>query len=292
MDTYMKQRNYRVRKLLALLACCIAASGCGSTDSRPVTAPPATEEAADDQTADEAVADTLNNGEVTDNELTDAEPEPAIPDTAVPDTDPAAQTASGDELISGEQHSIVGIITDATAYSIAIQVPEGDTYYLTIPESGVTGNLNYITIGQIATLTYRGSLDENHAALMDISDSSLITGIYVEEYAFAIKIINAYRTMNMKALSDLTNFPVFLETGDFSSVIDTSGEFQVIDGEKIFTEALMERIVNYNLFDLEYTEAGFVMGKGTPSITFDVDDDGILGIIGINCNPAPDSTQN
>ena len=41
-----------------------------------------------------------------------------------------------------------------------------------------------------------------------ISDSSLITGIYVEEYAFAIKIINAVKAMDVMALADLTNFPV------------------------------------------------------------------------------------
>ena len=97
--------------------------------------------------------------------------------------------------------------------------------------------------------------------------------------------------MNLQSLSDLTNFPVFLETEKYSGSIDTSGEFEAIDNEKIFTEALSQRISNYNLFDLEYTDSGFVMGKGTPSITFDVDDDGILGIIGINCN-APTKEEN
>ena len=179
--------------------------------------------------------------------------------------------------------SFVGIITDATQYSIAAQSSLGNTYYMSIPETGISGNLKYITIGQIATITYSGYLDENNATLVGLSDSSLITGIYVEEYAFAIKIINAVKTMDKDKLADLTNFPVFLDTGgEKGEVIKDQSSFKKIDTEKIFTEEFIERIANYNLFDLEYTESGFVMGDGGPNITFDVDYDGILGVIGIN----------
>ena len=203
----------------------------------------------------------------------------------------AAARPTTEELLAGERKTLVGIIIDATKYSVAIQTPEGISYYMTIPETGVSGNLDYITVGQIATFTYVGTLDET-ALLVGISDSGMVTGIYVEEYAFAIKIINAVKAMDMKALSDLTNFPVFLDTGNYDGPINTSGEFEVIDSEKIFSEALVERIINYNLFDLKYTDAGFVLGgNGTPNITFDIDDEGILGIIGINSAPANNSTK-
>lgn len=192
-----------------------------------------------------------------------------------------APATSEPEEITGEEHTLVGIITDATRYSVTIQTPDGNVYSMTIPETGVEGNLNYITIGQLATLTYVGSLDENHAALTAISDSSMVTGIYVEEYAFALKIIKAVKSMDMEGLSDLTNFPVFIDTGNYKGPMNTPGEFEAISNEKIFTEALVERMANYNLFDLKYTDGGFVMGNGAPSITFDIDDGGILGIIGI-----------
>lgn len=201
-----------------------------------------------------------------------------------------SDAADAAALLNGEKHSVVGIITDATKYSVSIQTPTGDCYSLTIPDTGVTGNLNYIIVGQMATLTYVGALDENHAALVGISDSSLITGIYIEEYAFAIKIINAVKSMDMKELSLLTDFPVFIDTGNYKGPMNTSGEFEAIASEKIFTEALVTRMANYNLFDLQYTDAGFVMGNGTPSITFDADDEGILGIIGIN-SAAPPATE-
>ena len=44
---------------------------------------------------------------------------------------------------------------------------------------------------------------------------------------------------------------------------------------------------------MTYTDAGFVLGgNGTPNITFDVDDEGILGIIGINSvDPATIDTE-
>lgn len=200
----------------------------------------------------------------------------------------AAGTGTDVQEADGEIHNFVGIITDATRYSVSAQSALGNTFSLTIPESGVQGNLRYLTVGQIATISYTGSLDENHATLVGLSDSSLLTGIYVEEYAFAIKIINAVKTMNVDALANLTNFPVFVDKGnDSKGPVNDAETFKKIDSDVLFTEALVERMGNYNLFDLEYTDAGFVMGDGGPNITFDVDDDGILGIIGINCTATP-----
>lgn len=260
------------------------------------------DDAAPEETAENTTAATAQGASGTDN--TEAAAESGTPnvDTSSPGSSAsaadipapnvlAAARPTTEELLAGERKTLVGIIIDATKYSVSIQTPEGISYYMTIPETGVTGNLDYITIGQIATFTYVGTLDET-ALLVGISDSGMVTGIYVEEYAFAIKIINAVKAMDMKALSDLTNFPVFLDTGNYDGPINTSGEFEVIDSEKIFSEALVERIINYNLFDLKYTDAGFVLGgNGTPNITFDIDDEGILGIIGINSAPANNSTK-
>lgn len=301
----MMKRN--AGKIFALLMSgfLIFACGCGASDAEP--------EAATEETTEENASETNedNNEAEESGTETDAEASPdeaPAEEASESDTDPSLETAQAqedipspvistpsrpteEELLAGDRRTLVGIVLDATRYSVSIQSTDGTSYYLTIPDSGVSGNLYSLTIGQIATFTYAGSLDDT-ALLVDISDSGLITGIYVEEYAFAIKIINAVKTMNMKALSDLTNFPVFLDTGNYSGPINTSGEFEVIDSEKIFSEALVNRIVNYNLFDLKFTDAGFVLGgNGAPNITFDIDDDGILGIIGINSAPANDSTK-
>lgn len=289
-------------KLLALLiAGSIIMSGCGASDNPEPeeTAQENTAETTEEAAAESSDTDSEENDNGADNPETSSEDITGLnsSDEAVTPLSPedlsssVASTPSrptDEELLAGEKKNLVGIIMDATKYSVSVQTPDGSSYYLTIPDTGVSGNLNYITIGQIASFTYAGSLDDT-ALLVDISSSDLITGIYIEEYAFAIKIINAVKAMDMKALSDLTNFPVFLDTGSYNGPINTSGEFEVIDSEKIFSEALVNRIVNYNLFDLKYTDAGFVLGgNGTPNITFDVDDDGILGIIGIN-SAAPKS---
>lgn len=296
------------KRLLALLcAGCITLSGCGASDTPQNTTDTKTQENTVENTENVENTDfpteTGTDTSSADAIGTDSETlEPTAPITGSSTTDttmPAAATTTTQEVPKPhittdsattenlEEHTVVGIVTDATKYSVAIQVPDGSQYYLTIPDTGVTGNLNYLTIGQLATLKYVGSLDENHASLLDISDSSMITGIYVEEYAFALKIIDACKAMDLEALSDLCQFPVFLETGTYSGAMNTSGEFEAIDNEKIFTEALVTRMANFNLFDLKYTDAGFVMGDGTPSITFDTDDFGILNIIGINCNAEP-----
>lgn len=284
-------KNNRYKLLAFLITGCIAINGCGESDT-----PQDTEETTEEKNTESQTTEPETTASPTDANSLEAQiPGLFMNSTASADDQsdipaPRTETESSSGIIAGEEHTVVGIITDATKYSLAFQTPDGNSYYLTIPETGVKGNLSYITIGQLATLTYVGYLDES-AALTGISDSSMITGIYVEEYAFAIKIINAVRSMDMKALSDLTNFPVFIDTGNYSGPMNTSGEFEAINNEKIFTEALVSRISNYNLFDLKYTDAGFVMGNGTPSITFDVDDDGILGIIGINSAAATTNTD-
>ncbi len=258
-----------------------------------------TEENDDTQAQDESI-ENANNTDSSDDipapsttpDSAEDIPAPSITPNSAEVATPDSVRPTAEELLQGERKSLVGIIIDATKYSVSIQAPSGECYYLTIPDTGVSGNLNYITIGQIATLTYVGVLDDT-ALLVGISDSSLITGIYVEEYAFAIKIINAVKAMDVIALADLTNFPVFLDNGTIRNAVNTRKDFENIPSEDIFSEVLVERIVNYNLFDLTYTDAGFVLGgNGTPNITFDVDDEGILGIIGINSvDPATIDTE-
>lgn len=299
-------------KLLALfLAGFIIISGCGASDGTEGDAAETGENgdvSSDNDAAanNEDVGTGEENGETAPDanaeEQTNADggkaesandiPAPSTVTNTADVATPASVRPTVEELLEGERKSLVGIIVDATKYSVSIQAPSGEFYYLTIPDTGVSGNLNYITIGQIATFTYVGVLDDT-AFLVGISDSSLITGIYVEEYAFAIKIINAVKAMDVIALADLTNFPVFLDNGTIHNAVNTRKEFEDIPSENIFSEALVERIVNYNLFDLTYTDAGFVLGgNGTPNITFDVDDEGILGIIGINSvDPATIDTE-
>lgn len=294
-------------KLLALLmAGSILISGCGSPNKQDEAVAESTEETSEESSnaEDGNLEDNQSEEEaspeedISASELSDSASSP-LESSSMPENIPSPNgTAASpsrptqEELLAGGRRTLVGIIIDATKYSVSIQTPDGTSYYLTIPDTGVSGNLDYITIGQMATLTYVGSLEDT-ALLVDISDSDLVTDIYLEEYAFAIKIINAVKAMDLKALAELTNFPVFLDTGNYSGPIHTYGALEATDSEKVFSEALVNRIVNYNLFDLKYTDAGFILGgNGTPNITFDVDDDGILGIIGINSAPANNSTKN
>lgn len=207
------------------------------------------------------------------------------PSNASGTTDPSSTSGAGilDQAALGVRQSVTGIITDASKSYISFQTQDGASHYLTIPEEGLEGGLRYLTIGQFATINYIGSLDEKHARLTSVTESSMTTDIYLEEYAFAIRIMDAVKNMDMEALSDLSNFPLFIDTGNYAGPMNTSGEFEAIDSEKIFTAELVEKISNFNLFELKYTDAGFVMGTDGPSITFDVDYDGILGVIGITC---------
>lgn len=291
----MKKRTGRFLSLLIIAT--LVMNGCGTANTPENTAvqtqdaqtednqaPDGAQAGDDTQSAD--AADTSSQADTASDTAQSSDSE--VPRARGTSSETAADTSTTAQPDDGETHNFVGIITDATQYSVSAQSALGNTFSLTIPESGVQGNLRYLTVGQIATITYTGSLDENHATLVGLSDSSLLTGIYVEEYAFAIKIINAVKAMNVDELASLTNFPVFVDKGgDSKGPVDDAETFKKIDSDVLFTEALVERMGNYNLFDLEYTDAGFVMGDGGPNITFDVDDDGILGIIGINCTATP-----
>lgn len=291
----MKKRTGRLLSLLLIGT--LVMNGCGTANTPENTAAQTQDaQTEDNQAPDDAqagddtqsadAADTSSQADTASDAAQSSESE--VPRARGTSSETAADASTTAQPDDGETHNFVGIITDATQYSVSAQSALGNTFSLTIPESGVQGNLRYLTVGQIATITYTGSLDENHATLVGLSDSSLLTGIYVEEYAFAIKIINAVKSMNVDELASLTNFPVFVDKGgDSKGPVDDAETFKKIDSDVLFTEALVERMGNYNLFDLEYTDAGFVMGDGGPNITFDVDDDGILGIIGINCTATP-----
>lgn len=115
------------------------------------------DDAAPEETAENTTADTAQGASGTDN--TEAAAESGTPnvDTSSPGSSAsaadipapnvlAAARPTTEELLAGERKTLVGIIIDATKYSVSIQTPEGISYYMTIPETGVSGNLDYITI--------------------------------------------------------------------------------------------------------------------------------------------------
>ncbi len=282
-----------IHKLIPLLcAGCLAFSACGN--KQPGDSETENNNVQSEEFAPQTIDGATNGQEATlsqkisdsTSEISDIANKVASHQADISGTsDPSNTSNAGilDEAEIGVRQSVTGIITDASKSYISFQTQDGAFHHLTIPEEGLEGGLRYITIGQFATINYIGSLDEKHARLTSITESNLTTDVYLEEYAFAIRIMDAVKTMDMEALSDLSNFPVFIDTGNYAGSMNTSGEFEAIDSEKIFTSELVETISNFNLFELKYTDAGFVMGTEGPSITFDVDYDGILGVIGMTC---------
>ena len=101
-------------------------------------------------------------------------------------------------------------------------------YYYTISKDGIAKmkknlvKLQYLVASMmIPTRDFRSPCSSSSAVGLTDSGVALITGIYVEEYAFAIKIINAVKAMDVMALADLTNFPVFLDNGTIHNAVNT-----------------------------------------------------------------------
>lgn len=100
--------------------------------------------------------------------------------------------------------------------------------------------------------------------------------------AFAEEAASAVMNEDIEKLADLVSFPVYVASAtDNEGVVEDRESFVAL-GDSVFTESFVDAITSADLSSLEETEAGYVIGDGTPNIIFNVGEDGNLGITGIN----------
>ena len=100
--------------------------------------------------------------------------------------------------------------------------------------------------------------------------------------AFAEEAASAVMNEDIEELADLTAFPVYVASvTDNEGVVEDRETFVAL-GDSLFTDAFVEAVTSADVSSLEETEAGYVIGDGTPNITFNVGEDGELAITGIN----------
>lgn len=101
--------------------------------------------------------------------------------------------------------------------------------------------------------------------------------------AFAETIQEAVADRDLEALADLLAYPCTLETADQESIIlEKREDLLKQNPDLVFGDDLMVAVANVDTAALEITEAGAVLGEGTPNITFGESPEGSLGITGIN----------
>ncbi len=100
---------------------------------------------------------------------------------------------------------------------------------------------------------------------------------------YAQQIKEIFTNKDLKKLTDLTAYPVYVGFVEEGLVIETREDFIALGTERIFTDELVASITNADVSDLFPSRAGFFVSSSdtSPSITFGVVE-GQLKIKGIN----------
>ena len=100
---------------------------------------------------------------------------------------------------------------------------------------------------------------------------------------FSSRLKAAVAEKDLKALADLTAYPVYVGLPDTDGIAESEDDFLRLDSEQGFTEELQDSIASAEETALTPSEAGFVLAgeNGRPNIVFGVVD-GELEVTGIN----------
>lgn len=120
---------------------------------------------------------------------------------------------------------------------------------------------------------------EENAEEETVSEAEL-TSLYRD---FAESLQNVIGEKDMEDLAELMVYPSYIGIDD-GVVVESEEDFLALDADKVFTDALIAAVEAADVDAIEPVEAGFVVGdeSGTPNVTFGLDEEGTMGIVGIN----------
>lgn len=120
---------------------------------------------------------------------------------------------------------------------------------------------------------------EENAEEETVSEAEL-TDLYRD---FAESLQNVIGEKDMEDLAELMVYPSYIGIDD-GVVVESEEDFLALDADKVFTDALIAAVEAADVDAIEPVEAGFVVGdeSGTPNVTFGLDEEGTMGIVGIN----------
>lgn len=122
------------------------------------------------------------------------------------------------------------------------------------------------------------------AAETENSDNEISEEEPTELYhAFGESLQAVMSERKMEDMAELLVYPCNLGIDD-GVVVEDGEQFLALDADKVFTDELVNAVVNADLDAIEVSEAGFVVGdpSGKPNVTIGLDSNGMIGITGIN----------
>lgn len=121
--------------------------------------------------------------------------------------------------------------------------------------------------------------EENEAEEETLSEEEL-TDLY-RDFGEALQDVIADK--DMEEVAELMVYPSYIGIDD-GIVVESEEDFLALDADKVFTDELIAAVEAADVDAIELVEAGFVVGdeSGAPNVTFGLDEDGTIGIVGIN----------
>lgn len=117
----------------------------------------------------------------------------------------------------------------------------------------------------------------------DAAESSEEAEVKETPQEFADLVADAVMNKDLKDLADMVTYPVYVASvKDNEGIVADKEAFLALDKDSLFTEEFSDAVTAFDTTTLEEVEAGYVMGSDGKNITFKADDNGKLGITGIN----------
>lgn len=202
-------------------------------------------------------------------------------------TEEVATEGAAEDLVaptSAEEGDVSGIVVDASMNYFMVQAEDGSYYSFSKDDNTKVNCADGILLGAVVDVHYTGSSDAGDAVAMTIGDSSLKTNVDPEVLQYATLVIQTVKFMDQETLAGMMTYPTYVGVGDIDETVKDEAAFMALDRDTLFPEDLVGAVADYNLFHLESTEAGYVLGEGKPNIIFKEDANNAdgFGIVGIN----------
>ena len=182
--------------------------------------------------------------------------------------------------------TVTGIVTDASMTNMMIQAEDGTFYMFTEDDNTDVSCADGILLGEVVDVAFTGTQEAGDAVAVTVSDSTVTAKADREALEFAISVIQTMQFMDQDTLGTMMTYPTYVSVGDIDDTIADADAFKALDRDTLFSQDLVVAISDYNLFNLESSEAGYVIGDGKPNVIFKEDTTNSFGfgITGINGN--------
>ncbi len=200
-------------------------------------------------------------------------------------TDAAQETAVTATVADQEEESedvpadgsYEGIVIDAAMHSLTLYTADAKMIMAGLPEEGVQLKDGLLLGIPVKVVFQDGEVTE-------VTDGTAKPLASREALSFAGSVLYAMQYQDLDTLAALAAYPVYVNE-DGGVTAEDAEAFLAMDPDAIFKPERVKAVLAVNLYELKELDGGkYVMGDGTPNVTFQADEGNDRGfsITGIN----------